>query len=125
MTENTQTTAVCGAYMMVAYADANFERVEEARFLSTVLNDDALSFLDSGAVSGCYNRLAQDFEKDYRQAASVVCDAISACRDDGPTAAAVKLSARRAIVADQKIMPQEEAALDQIAEALGLEKGAV
>ncbi len=125
MSDETRASAVCGAFIMVAYADANFDHVEEARFLSTVLNDPALSFLDSATAGACYNRLAEDFKSDYASAAGRVLAAISACRDDAEAAAAIKLSARRAIVADQRLMPQEEASLDQIAKALGLEEGAV
>jgi len=117
MTCTKKETAICGAFFMVAFADGNYEPIEEARFLSTVLNDPALAF--------GYNRLVKAFEQDYALASIEVRDVLEANKGDDRVVNAIKMAARRAIVADEKIMPQEEVALDQIAVAIGLEKGDV
>ena len=93
--------------------------------MTTVVNDDSLKSLDTGALEDCYNTLVGAFKENYPKTAASVLSAIKSSRTDDNVAAAVTLSARRAIVADEKILPQEEAALDAIAGALGLEKGAV
>ena len=120
-----QTQAICGAFLMVAFADARFDSLEEGRFLTTVVNDAPLKDLDTSALETCYNALVGAFKDNYAKTAAGVLSAIKSSRENDDAAAAVTLSARRAIVADEKILPQEEAALDAIAGALGLEKGAV
>ena len=120
-----QTQAICGAFLMVAFADARFDSLEEGRFLTSVVNDASLKNIETAALESCYNTLVEAFQDNYASTAASVLSTIKSSRTDKNIAAAVTLSARRAIVADETILPQEEAALDAIAGALGLEKGAV
>ena len=117
--------AICGAFLAVAFADAQFDPSEEGRFLTTVANDPSLAEIDTENLEFCYNELVQAFSDNYAGAAASVLAAIQAVSTNEPLVCAVKMSARRAIVADDKIMGQEELALDHIALALGLEKGSV
>jgi len=118
-----EATAICGAYLMVAFADARYEDAEEARLLSTFINDPALAHIDSDALASCYNDLVKAFRGDYAAIANRVIAAISAAKHDEARVSAVKKAARLAVVADNRILPQEEAALGRIGNALGLEAG--
>ena len=123
--DQVEVKAVCGAFLMVAFADSRFDKMEEGRFLVTVANDPMLATLDAGDLESCYNDLVADFTKNYAGAAADVLAAVKAVKNGNDISKAIKLAARIAIVADQKIMPQEEAALESISLALGLEKGSV
>ncbi len=116
---------VTGAFLAVAFADGRYDPLEERRFLSTIANDPALAGIRTEALQEAYNLLRAEIETDYADAAAKILAAIAAVKDDKPVAEAVKVAARGAIVADRRVAPQEEAALDRIAAALGLEAGAV
>ncbi|HXI87996.1 MAG TPA: TerB family tellurite resistance protein [Parvularculaceae bacterium] len=117
--------AVTGAFLLVAFSDGLYAPSEERRFLSTIANDPALKMLSTGALEDAYNLLIAEIEADYDQACARILDCIRAVRGDRVLAAAVTLAARGATVADERIAPQEELALNRIAEALGLEKGSL
>jgi len=124
--ENTSaTTAICGAFLMVAFADARFDKSEEGRFLTTIANDPALAGIETKGLENSYNKLVTAFSDNYAGAAATVLAAIKSISTEPHLVSAVKMSAQRAIVADDKIMGQEELALDHIALALGLKKGEV
>ena len=123
--DQVEVKAVCGAFLMIAFADSRFDRLEEGRFLGTVANDPMLAKLDTETLETCYNSLVAHFTKDYAGAAADVLAAVKSVKNAEDMVKAVKHASRLAIVADQKIMPQEEAALDSIALALGFEKGSV
>lgn len=110
---------------MVAFADAQFVQSEEGRFLSTIANDPALSSISARDLEASYNDLVAAFSENYSDTAKTVIEAIANIKDDPAICEAVKMSARRAIVADEVIMAQEETVLDQISLALGLEKGSI
>lgn len=110
---------------MVAFADARYDHAEEVRLLSTLINDPALRHVDPAALETCYNSLTGKFRTDFAKAAAVVLGAVTASRGQLVTVKAIKKAARLAVVADQKIRPQEEVALNAIAGALGLADGDV
>jgi tellurite resistance protein len=112
--------AACGAYLLVAFADARFDQIEEARFLGGVVNDRAFSTLSSSALADAYNQLKASLERDYDSAEAEILAAIRTARGDVRAAAAVKIAARQAVIADREIKPQEEVVLARIAEALGV-----
>ena len=116
---------VTGAFLAVAFADGRYDPLEERRFLSTIANDPALSSIRTEALQEAYNLLRAEIETDYTGAAAKILAAIAAVKDDAAISDAVKVAARGAIVADRRLAPQEEAVLDRIAEALGLEAGTV
>ncbi|MEL7488396.1 MAG: TerB family tellurite resistance protein [Pseudomonadota bacterium] len=117
--------AACGAFLIVAFADAHYADAEEARFLATVANRPEMRAIETETLQAAYNALVRDFSADYAAAAARVLELIGSVKDDAETTEIVKVAARSAIVADEKLMPQEEAALDHVALALGLEKGDV
>lgn len=114
-------TAACGAYLLVALADARVESVEEARFLGGVVNDDAFRTIPADALAGEYNRLIADLQADWNGAEAEILGAIAKMRGDANGAEAVKAAARHAIVADERLKPQEEFVLERIARALGVD----
>lgn len=113
-------TAASGAYLLAAIADARIETVEEARFFGGIVNDPAFRAIDADALTAEYARLHAALRADYAAAEAEILAAISAVRTAG-AAEAVKLAARHAVVADQKLKAQEEFILARIARALGLD----
>lgn len=116
----TATTAACGAYLLVALADARLARIEEARFLDGVVHDGAFSNFGASALASEYNRLHAALLDDYDQAEAEILTAIAAHRSNPAVAAAVREAARQAVIADQELRPQEDLALARIARALGV-----
>lgn len=113
-------TAVCGAYLLAAIADARVETVEEARFFGGIVNDPAFQPIEPALLTSEYARLHAALRADYPAAEKEILAAISAVSGT-EAATAVKLAARHAVVADQKVKPQEEFVLARIARALGLD----
>lgn len=116
---------VTGAYLAVAYADGRYHPTEENRFLGTLANRPELSIVSAVALQSAYNDLVEDFRRDYASTRARVLEAIAAVKDDVNIVEAVKIAARGAIVADEKLAAQEEIVLGEIAKALGLPPGAV
>ena len=117
--------AICGAYLAIAFADAHFHEAEETRLLGGVVNDPSLTAVDADTVSAAYNHLVALFEQDYRDGLAEAVAAIEATRDDGALTAAISMAARTALVADNALSAQEEAALRAVEKALGLDEGAL
>lgn len=122
---HTDALAVTGAFLAVAFADTKFAPSEERRFLAGIANRPELSALSAVELQSAYNDLVQDFQRDYTGAFARVLNCIRARRGHAPLVAAIKLAAAGAIVADGKATPQEEAALSDIALALGVAPGSV
>jgi tellurite resistance protein len=116
-------TPVTGAFLLVAFADGRYEPSEESRFLSTIANQPALACVNTQALQDAYNLLVGEIDADYAAAADRILAAIASMKDDAQISAAIKVAARGAVVADNRIAPQEEAMLDRIAAALGLKTG--
>ncbi len=115
-----ETTAACGAYLLVALADARVEAIEEARFLGGVVNDRAFRQFETSALAGEYNRLLGALRADWNAAETEILKAVTSVKLNNAAVAAIKVAARQAIIADQAIKPQEELVLARIARALGL-----
>ena len=112
--------AACGAFLLVAFADAHFDKREEARFLGGVVNDAAFAAMSAPRLADHYNKLRAVLERDYDAAEADILAAIRAVRTQGAAVAAIKTAARQAVVADHEIKPQEEVVLGRIAAALGI-----
>ncbi len=128
MTETNPKTAlhaICGAYLLVAYSDGQFAPVEEGRLTSELAADEAFTRFDQAALTAEMAELMQVFPEDYEATALDVLVSIASVKAQDVEKRAVMHAARVAIIADQAISPQEEHALDRIALALGLEKGAL
>jgi len=117
--------AICGAYLMVAYSDGEFAPVEEGRLISELAADEAFTRFDQSALAAEMAELADAFTADYEATALDVLISVASVKEHEVETRAVKHAARVAIIADQSITPQEEHALDRIALALGLDKGAL
>ena len=117
--------AVCGAYLIVAFADGRFDRLEEARVLAGLANHDALKHLSSDEIETVYNGLSAAFQRNYTETSNGVLKAIEGCRHDDRATQSILVAARAAVVADQAVLPQEETVLNRISAALGLEEGTV
>jgi tellurite resistance protein len=113
-------TAACGAYLLVAVADARVETLEEARFLGGVVNEPAFKRIEPQALAGEYNRLLKLVRDDYDAAEAEILAAIRKMRGNASGGEAVKVAARQAVIADQKLKPQEDITLSRIAGALGI-----
>lgn len=121
MTKTTvETTAACGAYLLVALADARVAAIEEARFLAGVVNDPAFKNFKSDALAAEYNRLLSGLRTDWAATENEILHAIAEVKGKLAAVAAIEVAAQQAIVADQIIKPQEETILKRIAGALGL-----
>ena len=114
------TTAACGAYLLVALADARVEAIEEARFLAGVVNDPAFRNFDTQLLAAEYNRLLAALRADWDGTEAEILSAISSVKSDRKASDAIKVGARQAVIADQVIEPQEDLVLARIARALGL-----
>ena len=114
------TTAACGAYLLVALADARVAPIEEARFLGGVVNDPAFRQFDTPALAGEYNRLLAALRADWDAAEAEILGAVSSVKADKAEVSAIKVAARQAVIADQSIKPQEDLVLARIARALGI-----
>lgn len=113
-------TAACGSYLLVAVADARVETLEEARFLGGVVNEPAFKRIDPQALASEYNRLLALAKDDYDAAEAEILAAIRKMRGDAAGVEAVKIAARQAVIADQKLKAQEDITLSRIAGALGI-----
>lgn len=119
-----EVTAACGAYLLAAFADARVEKIEEARFLGGVVNDSAFRTFSPESLAGEYTRLLAALAADYDAAEAEILSAVAAVKRDPHFVAAVKVAARQAVIADQKLKPQEEVVLGRIARALGVDPAA-
>ncbi len=57
-------TAVCGAFLMVAFADGQFSPIERVRMLGGLANDPRLANESIDALERHYNALASALEAD-------------------------------------------------------------
>ncbi|MEO0399404.1 MAG: TerB family tellurite resistance protein [Pseudomonadota bacterium] len=117
--------AACGAYLMVAFADGVFDRAEEARFLDSLANNENFKAFPAAILQNEYNALLAAIKSDYAATSGLILDDIAWLHSAGRNTEAVRIGAQAAIVADTRLEPQEEAALDQIEQALGLSEGAL
>ncbi|MEK7266919.1 MAG: TerB family tellurite resistance protein [Pseudomonadota bacterium] len=115
-----ETTAACGAYLLVALADARVAAIEEARFLGGVVNDPAFRQFDTPSLAGEYNRLLAALRENWNAAEAEILAAATSVKSNKAALNAIKVAARQAVIADQLIKPQEELVLARIARALGL-----
>lgn len=116
-----EVTAACGAYLLVAFADARVANIEEARFLGGVVNDPAFKPFSSTELADEYTRLLAALGADYDAAEAEILGAVGAVKRDKGAVEAVKVAARQAVIADQLLKPQEDLVLVRIARALGVE----
>lgn len=117
--------AICGAYLMVTFADGRHIPLEEGRLLATLANTPIFEKISSAKIEDAYNSLTKKFDENYPATAADVLNTISILKGDSDMVHSIKGAAQCAIVADGALKTQEESAIDAIASALGLEKGSV
>ncbi|NWG92576.1 MAG: tellurite resistance TerB family protein [Parvularculaceae bacterium] len=116
-----EVTAACGAYLLVAFADARVATIEEARFLGGVVNDPAFKPFTPSELADEYTRLLASLGADYDAAEKEILRAVESVKRDKRAVEAVKVAARHAVIADQALKPQEDLALARLARALGVD----
>ncbi len=124
-TKRREVRAACGAFLLVAFADSNFDGAEEARLLSGLANTKSFQDFDAGLMQSEYNTLVAAFENSYAEASRVVLADVAWAANDDDLVEIIMTSARAAIVADSRLEPQEETAIAMIESALGVEHGAI
>lgn len=114
--------AIAGAFLAVAFADAQFSPTEDRRFSSDVLAHPLLGNADQRTIRAWYDQLTEAFRRDYEATASDVLGAIKSLRTDHEVVEIVIAAVRVAIISDGKIAPQEDSILGRVAGALGIDK---
>lgn len=115
--------AVCGAYLMVAFADGEYDKREQVRLLSGLVADDTPAGVDQESLRATLPAVEAEFRTGYGNAVARALENIASVRDLAFARKAVMQAARIAVVANQEISAQEELALGRISEILGLGKG--
>jgi tellurite resistance protein len=111
--------AAARAFAMVAYSDGNLALIEEAKFAKFAASDPALKDLDREDVRAAWARAIKDVQASpsFGGPLLAIRNEIRAAKDK----ATVMRAGQAAIVADSKLDPQEIEAIQQLAEALGLD----
>ncbi|MEC7524861.1 MAG: TerB family tellurite resistance protein [Myxococcota bacterium] len=112
--------AVSGAFAFVACADAHLADAEVDRFLAWVAEQDAFEKLPADRLEGHFRGLADAFAKDFAEGERRATASVSAVSDDPRARELVLSAARVAVVADERLMEVEEAAVARVRAALGL-----
>lgn len=113
--------AFASAYALVAYADSDLDRLESARYLEAAEAHHVLADVPHARLAARLNQIARDiFDGGEKGYASAV-DKVAAVSNDADARDAVIAAARAAIVANREIKPVEEAALANLATALGID----
>lgn len=114
---------VCGAYPLVAFSDGKYEKSEEVSLLLGVIESEMSAASSRGQVEEIAAELKAAFEADYDRTADRVLSELSNLSSNGVARRAVSKAARKALIADKVVKPQEELALERIGRALGLKQG--
>lgn len=114
---------VCGAYLLVAFSDGKYEKSEEVSLLLGVIESEMSAASSRGQVEEIASELKAAFEADYDRTADRVLSELSNLSSNGVARRAVSKAARKALIADKVVKPQEELALERIGRALGLKQG--
>lgn len=116
-----EVTAACGAFLLVSFADARVVDIEEQRFLAGVVNEPSFKPFRPAELADEYTRLLVALGEDYEATEAEILSAVRATRRNARAVEAVKVAARHAIIADQRLKPQEDLALARLAGALGID----
>ena len=120
-----ETRAACGVFLLVAFADANFDGAEEARLLGGLANTPPFKSFKTTLFEAEYNALIAAIKTDYTAVKATILEDVRWAASDQRLIEIIKMSARAAIVADNRVTPQEEAAIAEIETALGFDKGVI
>jgi len=121
----TMAFAICGAYLMVTFADGHHEAIEEGRLMATLVNDPQLARIATTDLQDAYNDLQTAFLKNYSKAEAATLNAIKNSYNNQDAVDLIIKAARCAIVADRRIEGQEELVMNKIAAALGIDEGTI
>jgi len=114
--------ALSGAFALVAAADGELARSEVAAFVELLRGKaDVFSGIDFNALETAFRDLTESLIADPEGGRLHALECIARVKDNPGQCDLVRSGAEIAIAADGQVRPQEEAALRQICEALGLE----
>jgi len=114
--------AVAAAFVYVATADRDVAHDEVQRFLHVVRAQPAFRRVDEAALEARFRELAQAILDDPKGGRSIVLEAVEGIVRSPEACRLVVRAAQVAVVADESIRPQEEAALRELCEVLGVEE---
>jgi tellurite resistance protein len=113
--------ALSGAFALVAAADGELARSEATAFVEMLRGKaDVLSGIDFDALETSFRDLTESLIADPEGGRLHALDCIAQVKGNREQCALVRSGAEIAIAADGQVRAQEEAALRQICEALGL-----
>lgn len=119
MTISTLLDAAARAFAMVSFADGRLTQAEQHRFARFVAREPSLKSSAQADVRAAWNQAVKDVKASPSFGAPLV-----AIRTEVTTPAdkaTVMRAAQDAVVADNKLAPQESTAIRTLAEALGLD----
>lgn len=117
--------AAIGAFLTVAFSDGQFAKAEEIRLKLGVLKSHASLHETASELDAAYERFVTAFSRDYDKAVASTLASLEKLKGHGMARRSVMAAAQSAVVADSAVKPQEELALERLAQALGLQRGAL
>lgn len=117
--------AFAAAWALIGCADGDLDRLEMARFLEAAANQPALAEVTPETLTGRLTASAEDVLRGGPKGHQQALDMISAIANDPQAVAVVVAAARAALVANREIKPVEESALNNIANALGVDPATI
>jgi tellurite resistance protein len=118
MAISTLLDAAARAFAMVSLADGKLSPAEEHRFARFAAQDPALRSAARGDVRAAWKQAVKDVNASPSFGAPLVTIRTEISTDEDK--ATVMRAAQAAVVADNKLEPQENTAMRSLAEALGL-----
>jgi tellurite resistance protein len=112
--------AVCGAFSLVAVADGHLDRREVQRFRALVRRHFTLPRLDVDRLEHDFLNLSEALMSDPEAGRARALAEIGRVRDHPDQCELVRTAARLALVADERITPEESRTLDDVLESLGI-----
>ncbi|MCH2170930.1 TerB family tellurite resistance protein [Myxococcota bacterium] len=114
--------AVCGAFSLVAVSDGHLDRREVQRFRALVRRHFGLPRLDLERLERDFVDLSEALMSDPEAGRSRALAEIDHIRGNPDQCELVRTAARLALVADERITPEESRTLDEILEHLGISR---
>ncbi len=116
--------AVCGAFAIVAAADGTVTETEIARFLDVIRDRSYASpKLGLDVVERLFRDLSMALLTDPEGGRQHALSEIARIKDLSPQRELVRSAAQIAIFADRRIEKREQAAMEEICKALGIDAG--
>lgn len=115
--------AISGTFLLVTISDGRFEKSEEIRLRRGLIDTAKFTGLSATEMDTIALSAQSAFEADYDKASAHTLKQVAALKAHALARRAITDTARRAVVTDKTVTPQEENALNVLARALGLKEG--